>query len=132
MESLIIEDTKSTPHIHFNVENGAFTMEGQSYPENVSQFYEPVFTWLKDVLSSLDKPVTFELNIIYLNTSSLKAMLMLFDIIEQFYLNGKEININWYYHPENEMGLEYGEDFMEEVNVPFHIIEKDEELIMSM
>ena len=54
MESLLITATDSTPEINFDLESNCLKIEGESYPENTTQFYGPVFTWLREYLSQLD------------------------------------------------------------------------------
>ena len=123
MEPLLIEATKSSPKIEFNQNTETYRIEGQSYPENIVIFFTPIFEWVNKFLITLDKPATFDINLTYINTSSSKAMMMLFDLFEEAFSKGSSISVNWYYHKENEMGLEYGQEFKEDLSFPFNIIE---------
>ncbi|MBN2618010.1 MAG: DUF1987 domain-containing protein [Spirochaetales bacterium] len=114
---------KSTPRIFFDEENSTFVIEGQSYPENSSNFYEPVIRWVEDYLSNLDVKLKFKIKLLYINTSSTKAMFYLFDILEDAYINGKDISIEWYYDKENEMAKDTGIELLEDFGFPFNIIE---------
>jgi hypothetical protein len=49
-------------------------------------------------------------------------MMALFEVLDQAYRKGKDVAIEWHYDPENEMGLEYGQEFMEDLSVPFKLI----------
>lgn len=125
MENLIIEETKYTPSINLNVENGTIDIVGKSYPENTFEFYEPVMKWLEDYFntSALKKTiVTFE--IIYFNSSSSKLFFDFFDLLEE--MSSKSIiEINWVYDEENESALEAGEDFQEDFeNLNIHLVSK--------
>ena len=55
------------------------------------------------------------LEIIYLNSSSSKILLNLFDMLDDAARRGQEIVINWRYHEESETALECGEEFAEEL-----------------
>ncbi|MGL1893220.1 MAG: DUF1987 domain-containing protein [Spirochaetaceae bacterium] len=112
---------KSTPRILFDEENRLFTIDGQSYPENSSNFYEPVITWVEEYLEK--EGIIFELNVrlLYLNTSSTKAMFYLFDILEEAFKKGKKVSVNWLYNADNEVAKETGEDLLEDFQFPYNI-----------
>jgi hypothetical protein len=116
---------KSTPRILFDDENKVFNIDGQSYPENSSNFYEPVINWLEAYLEKED--ITFDLNVrlLYLNTSSTKAMFYLFDILEDAFEKGKKVSVTWFYNAENEVAKETGEDLLEDFQFPHNIMVKD-------
>jgi len=125
MENLLIEATKYTPKINFDMDSARLEIRGKSYPENTFEFYEPILTWIKHFLdNNSDKTVTFDLEIIYYNSSSSKALFDLFDIVEEAVEEGSNILINWYYDEDNETALEAGEDFIEDFeNLNFNLIE---------
>lgn len=116
-----IAEGKSTPRILFDDENKQFIIEGQSYPENSNNFYGPVITWVEEYLNSDD--VCFDLNVrlLYVNTSSTKAMFYLFDMLEEAFKAGKKVSVNWMYNADNDMARETGEDLLEDFNFPFTI-----------
>ncbi len=122
MQKLKIEATTSTPAISFDSENGILEIKGESYPENTKEFYKPVFEWLENFLKTSTDKISVNLHISYLNTSSLKAMMTFFDILEHAFEKGREVEVNWYYNPENEVALEVGEEFEEDVEFPFNIV----------
>lgn len=122
MEIYNSEPTKSTPEIFFRPEKKTLYIKGQSYPENAFKFYSPLLDWVKTYLKDLTGKFTLELHIIYLNTSSSKIMLDLFDFLEEQSEAGKDVEVNWYYDPENSFALEYGQEFKEDLNIPFNVI----------
>jgi hypothetical protein len=116
MERLFIEATKSSPMVRFDAEAGLLEITGKSYPENASKFYAPIFSWVQEYLPhALNHRTQMELEIIYLNSSSSKIFLNLFDLLDEAAKNGASIEINWRYHEENETALECGEEFAEEL-----------------
>jgi len=111
MERLIIEATKSTPYIFFDPEANLLRIKGESYPENAARFYTPVFLWLEEYLS-LQNPnqITVDLELPYLNSSSSKALMNLFEMLEDAVGSGYQVLVNWRYDDEDELSLECGEE----------------------
>ena len=126
MESLVKEATQSTPEINFDPEKNLLVIKGESYPENSFKFYGPILEWLKEYLSQVEEEVDVEVMISYLNTSSIKSMMGFFDLLEQNYKAGTEINIDWYYEEENELAYETGLEFEELIEIPFNIVAENE------
>ncbi|MCI1822215.1 MAG: DUF1987 domain-containing protein [Megasphaera sp.] len=116
MENLIIEQTKSTPYIFFCAETGKLRIEGESYPENVIKFYTPVLEWLHDYFIMNVKDMVLEFKIIYFNSSTSKVFLTIFDLLEQKASTGCNITVKWICDKDNDVAIECGEEFQEEIN----------------
>ena len=129
METLFIERTKSTPEVCLDPERNLIILRGQSYPENAFKFYEPIFEWLGKYLDGLQNEVTVMIDFLlpYINTSSSKCIMMFLEKCDEAFLAGKQIKLNWYYHPDNESELECAEEFQEDLSLPFEIIPREEE-----
>lgn len=129
MNNLIIDATKSTPFVHFDAVTGVLQLKGKSYPENAAQFFEPILNWVNEFLNECpDKAIALNLEMIYLNSSSSKAFLNLFDMLDRFAKNGKKIVINWRYLEDNDTALECGEEFMEDLEaVNFNLVKIEDE-----
>jgi len=125
MENLIINKTKCTPLINFTFSSNTLEIKGESYPENTSEFYEPVFEWLDKYLKKeINEKTIVNIEIIYFNSSSSKVLMDFFDIFEQAAEEGKNIEVNWRYDKENDMALEYGEEFKEDLeSLKFNLVE---------
>lgn len=123
LEIIAIEPTKSTPMICFDPDRHILQMKGQSYPENVITFYEPLLEWVDAYLQQLpnDQPVKLEIQLHYINTSSTKCLMMLLEKFEEAYLQGKSIQVVWLYDEENESEFECAEEFKEDLSLPFEI-----------
>ena len=124
METLIIEQTKSTPQVDFNAENRLLMLKGESYPENSFKFYEPILSWLDDFFTEIadDGEIKLELSLPYINTSSSKCVLMMLEKLEEAKDNGRNVVVNWYYEEDNESEMECAEDFKEFVELEFNLI----------
>ncbi len=113
MENLKIEATKYTPEIDFNVESKVLNIIGKSYPENTFEYYKPIVAWIEEYLEVItDEQIVVNLDLEYLNSSSLKAYFDIFDILEIAHDNGKKIDVKWIYDEENDIAEETGEDFI--------------------
>lgn len=121
MNLLDIPQTTSTPRISFSPGSNRMLMIGESYPENSFFFYAPVFAWIKEYLAT-GQPLTLDINIDYMNSSSTKCMLDLLDLLEDHFKKGMKIEIVWRYDQENSRSLDLAEEFCEEVTLPFKIV----------
>ena len=80
METLTITPTDTTPLIEFNNTTNKLRISGESYPENVSKFFEPVFGWIKEFMSaSGNRLIVAEFQLTMFNSSTAKALLDSFD-----------------------------------------------------
>lgn len=130
MDKLQLEATKSTPEVQFDSETGILTITGQSYPENAFKFYEPLFEWMDNYLARVQTStvVTFRLQMPYINTSSMKCLMMLLEKLDDAFENGKHIQVVWQCAKDNESEIECAEEFMEDLRLPFNILLVDEAL----
>ena len=126
MESLNIAATKSSPEINFDTTTNILSIVGESYPENTTQFYERIFKFLEVFIENIEtEKVSFNIELIYFNSSSSKVLMDLFDILEDASEDGKNIVVNWIYDEDNEASLEYGEEFAEDMeSLTFNLVEK--------
>ncbi len=126
MENLQIEAKKSSPEINFDVQTNILSIIGESYPENTTQFYEPIFEWLEEFIDTVeDQEIVFNIELIYFNSSSSKVLMDLFDTLEEASEDDKNIVVNWIYDEDNEASLEYGEEFAEDMeSLTFNLVEK--------
>lgn len=121
MNALHIEGSQSTPNIVADWEQGRLTMQGDSYPENSFEFFGPVIDWIERYLKESAAPFYLELRLIYMNTSSVKAMMDIFDLLEEAHGRGRQVSVNWYYDPRNERVVDLADEFREDCSFPFMI-----------
>lgn len=118
---LDITGSQSTPTIVSDWRAGLLTMQGDSYPENSFELFDRVIDWVERFLSEAARPLTLELKLVYLNTSSVKAMMDIFDLLEEAHQGGRGIQVTWHYDPRNERIAELAEEFREDCTFPFAI-----------
>lgn len=119
---LNLSASQSTPEVSTDLAQGIMTMRGDSYPENSFEFFGPVLDWVEQFLAHESKPLRLELHLVYMNTSSVKAMMDLFDLLEAAHQEGKSVAVQWSYDPRNERVIEMVEEFKEDCTFTFDIV----------
>lgn len=123
MENYIIPATKYTPRIEFNYDESILRIEGDSYPENAMDVFQPLILKLEDYFCDSMQSLRIDLMIDYLNTSSSKMMTDIICRLQGYHIAGHGIQLNWYY-PAGDIDLrETCELFLEDVAFTYSIIE---------
>ena len=119
---LAIAASQSTPSVTADWELGLLRMQGDSYPENSFEFFGPIIGWLERFLQAPPAPLLrLELRLVYMNTSSVKAMMDIFDLMEDAHQRGIPVCVDWYYDPRNERVMCLADEFREDCSFPFQI-----------
>jgi hypothetical protein len=122
VENLRVARTTSTPEVDFNAESGLLTLTGESYPENSFEFFSPLLDWVRQYLRETSGAVRLKIGLTYMNTSSIKSMMDLLDLLEDAHAESREVTVTWLYDEENDRALEMAEEFREEVTLPFFVL----------
>lgn len=128
MDTISIAATERSPQVVFNFDAGTFLIKGESYPEDVTDFYGTTLKALEAYLEELDgSTVNFTFELIYFNSSSAKILMSLFDMLEECAEEGNTVNVEWIYEADDdnmeELGEEFGED-LEAANFKMKAIEE--------
>ena len=115
MTNIEREASERTPKIVFKFDEGKFLISGESYPEDVSQFYGPPMEALETYFDGLkDTEVTFTFAFVYFNSSTAKIVMGLFDLLDSAAETGNSVKVVWEYEEDDdnmeELGEEFGED----------------------
>lgn len=121
MNALNIPAGSSTPGVTADWAAGLLLMRGDSYPENSFEFFGPVIDWIERFLKESAAPLRLELHLVYMNTSSVKAMMDIFDLLEEAHGKGRQVSVDWIYDPRNERVLGLADEFREDCSFPFSI-----------
>jgi hypothetical protein len=121
MNPLVISATETTPAVQYDSQTGILRFSGESYPENVSAFYEPVLASVREILTTR-APLKVVLAFGYLNTSSTKAVLDLLMLLDDHHRAGETVEVEWHYNPALEVMQEAGEEFGEDLTLPYRLV----------
>ena len=124
MERLTIPAMERSPFVDFDFATGVFVLSGESYPDDASRVFGPIFDALDRYLAgAAQQTVRFEIELIYFNSSSAKALMNMFKRLEQAAQQGRAIEINWRFAPDDDTMREFGEDFSEDVrHMTFNLV----------
>ena len=122
--NLIIQEGKNTPKVIGNENIGELTIEGNSYPENVIQFYSPIMSWVEEMSKSNDF-IKVECQFYYIASSSVIAFLKLLQKIESLFYEKKIIFI-WKYEEGDDDIRKIGQDYSTILETPINIVEVEE------
>lgn len=123
MQNLSIPASARTPAVDFDFGKNHLKLSGESYPEDVTEFYHPVFSALDTYLATLGAGNSrFDFQLIYINSSSAKAVMMLMDKLDAAAAKGATVDVYWFYDEKDDTMQELGEEFGEDLeNAKFHL-----------
>lgn len=117
------EKTGSTPYILIDEEKSYMCFKGESFHENVIEFYSEISEWLVQHLGKEFTEFTFDCELHYFNSSTAKLLLNMLRLMDRSVTDNKIIHVNWITTEDNDIIIECGEDFAEEVaNLDFKIV----------
>ena len=122
MTNIELSATASTPSIVTNFDEGTLEMRGDSYPENSFEFFAPLVEWVQNYLTTPDSALRIDLHLLYLNTSSVRAMMDIFDLLEDAHDSSHAVSVQWFYDEDNDRIAELAEEFKEDCSFPFDIL----------
>ena len=124
MDNLKIAATERSPAVDFDFAAGRLSLKGESYPEDASAVFGPIFAALEPFLGAAkDCDVTFDFDLTYFNSSSAKALMNMFQMLDHAAEAGCRLTINWFFAPDDDTMKEFGEDFSEDLgHVTFNLV----------
>ncbi len=122
MGPLHLPATKNTPEVFFSPTTNTYRILGNSIPENASEFYSPVMRWLQENLVHTVNGATFEFDLPYFNSSSLKALYLVLLELKKEAETGKELRLRWFAEENDEFMTEAAETFTEMVGLELELV----------
>src|SRR6056297_274775 len=116
-------NTPDKPEVYFDAETGICEITGESYMESTYTFYLPLMNWLDEYIEKVGGKITFNVKLVYFNTSATKCLLDIFEILKKYQQKGGEIEINWYYDKEDPDVHEEVKDFEIEADIDINLRE---------
>ena len=123
MQNLSIPASARTPGVNFDFGKNHLKLSGESYPEDVTEFYNPLFSMLDAYFAALGQgSCRFDFELIYINSSSAKAVMMLMDKLDAAAAKGATVDVYWFYDAKDDTMQELGEEFGEDLeHAKFHL-----------
>ncbi len=122
MEKIVLEPTNETPKVVLDKENNIFEFSGNSLPEDVTTFYNPILCWFDEYANSPNDKTQVIFNFEYYNTSSSKMILKLLEKFRDIHRQGYDFEVHWHFMEDDEDMIEAGEDYSENIKIPFKFI----------
>lgn len=110
------EKTGSTPYVLVDEDKHYMKFEGECYHENVSDFFKEITEWLNAYLESDFGHLTFDCELQYFNSSTAKLLLNILVQMDSHASEDKPVTVNWLTTADNDIIIECGEDFLEEMS----------------
>jgi hypothetical protein len=115
MQDIHITATDRTPEVRFAFGEGKLSLTGESYPEDAAAFYGPLFQALGVFVAQLKaEKLSMDLQLDYFNSSSAKALMRIFQLLEDTAVKGNDVRVNWHFDPDDDTMQEFGEDFAQD------------------
>lgn len=110
--SIRLEPTDRTPEVVFDFSTRRLSIAGESYPEDAASFYGPLLQALDGYLADPSADgVVLDVRLVYFNSSTAKALMNMFQVLEKAAARNTAVTINWRYHVDDDIMQEFGEDF---------------------
>ncbi len=122
MDKLIIKAKEDTPEIILDQENAVFSIIGRSLPEDIIQFYTPVYEWLESYVDDPLEETVFVAKIDYFNSASQRAINEIFTIASKIKLKGKSVKVQWHYNDDDLEMKETGEEYEDITELEFEYV----------
>jgi hypothetical protein len=115
--------TGSTPYVLIDEEKGYMKIAGESFHENIIEFFKEINAWLNDYLISDFESLTLDFEMLYFNSSTAKLLLNMLINMDDHAQDGKKITVNWITTSNNPIIIECGEDFADEMtSLTFNLV----------
>lgn len=107
------EHRRHRPHPRHLFDRCPFEAEhqGESFPEDVSAFYGEVIAAVNQLTTTAKGKLEVEMAMVYINSSSIKAMYRIFEGLDAYRQAGNEVQVTWIAEADDDIMQELGEDF---------------------
>jgi hypothetical protein len=119
--NLKIDKTIKTPEVL--IKSGRIELKGRSIPEDSFAFYIPLLEHITNYLKDPADKTMVIINLEYINSSSKKLLINIFDLLNKKFRRGIPIHIIWQYEEDDEDIFELGKDLKGFYNMPIDLEE---------
>ena len=132
------ERTKTSPYVLIDEEKKYMKFEGKSYLEDIFTFFKEINEWLENYFRSgsagssatgsaggSSAELTFDCEMEYFNSSTTKMIFNMLRTMDKAAGNGANVTVNWITAEDDEMIIECGEEFAEDMeHLTFNMVTK--------
>ena len=116
MESRTIAATDRSPEVRLDVANRVISFAGEAYPEDAAAFWGPILQDMQSIAEQEpEELLQVDFRLAYFNSSSAKALMNIFQLLESAAETGAKIRVRWYFQDGDDTIEESGEDFSEDL-----------------
>lgn len=121
----IKEATKDVPAITVRDRLKKVEIKGHSRMTDPGDFYEKLRDKLEGLYHSYNKTLFIDIQFEYINTGSSKWLYHVLLHLQNLYMSGGLIEVNWYYESDDEVIQEAGEILQNLIALPINLISVD-------
>ncbi|MBN2520229.1 MAG: DUF1987 domain-containing protein [Bacteroidales bacterium] len=118
----IIDGDKEVPTVILDKKHNKFEFSGISIPEDALSFYLPIIEWLDLYKFAPNEKTSVSFKMVYINSASSKMLDRVFQKLEEIHSSGNQVEIQWYYHIDDEDMLTDGKIYLDKKSMPFELI----------
>ena len=115
MSDFSLQATSRTPAIHLNTADMTLVISGESYTEDVRQFYTTINEQLAVYFTTKPERLDVAIKLTYFNSGSARALMELLDQLDEAAEKGVKIIVNWYCDPDDDITREFAEDIAADI-----------------
>jgi hypothetical protein len=115
MSDFSLQATSRTPAIHLNTADMTLVISGESYPEDVRQFYTTINEQLAVYFTTKPERLDVAIKLTYFNSGSARALMELLDQLDEAAEKRVKIIVNWYCDPDDDITREFAEDIAADI-----------------
>ena len=121
IKGLYIKGTGNTPEVDFLP--GKIKISGRSIPEDAFAFFQPIVQWIENYIANPEDHTKVILRIEYINSGSNRYIFKILKLLDDCYLKGKKVTVNWLYEEDDDTIKCLGHDLKTLLQVPFNLLE---------
>ncbi len=122
VSSLLIEQTKHTPHVMFDVDRSIYEISGRAMLEGTLAVHNKVLDWVNNYLGKIQQSICINIKLVYADSKASKMISMLMGELETHYLSGQSIEIRWFYNIYDDDIYALGEQLVKSRKLPIKLI----------
>lgn len=127
MKNISLEGNRQKPRVLFDGEKGILEIKGRSLPEQAHDLYKPLLDWIDEYKENPKASTILNIQLEYINSSSNKYLLLILKRLDELFLSGNKVLINWYCEDDDEDLLDTVDECQSILSLPIelHEIETD-------